>query len=165
MKRAIHLYWQATCAPAVDSVAQNLATFFPVTVDFAAVKEPPLQAFDTARGQYDADWLLRELPELDANNADKPLVLWLIKEDISCAGCDYLYGAAGNNAALVSAARTGFGENLLKEVCHEVGHLFGLEHCSDSCFMHASSNKRQLEVKPLRLCDECGSRVALQSNL
>ena len=147
MQREIHFYWQEACASAAQSVAETLKSIFPVNVIMAAALEPTRQAFDTSRGQYDAAWLLRELPGPDA--------IWLIKEDLTYTGHDFLYGAARLGFAVVSSARIGFGEDLHKEACHELGHLLGLEHCSNSCLMNPSQNKRKLAAKPLLLCPAC----------
>ena len=151
MKKIVHLYWQEECFKEVEEVAKVLQTHFPATVIAKGVREPSRRAFDTARGNYDAFYLLRELPETE-------LVLWLIKEDISYAGYDFLYGAAWQSAAVVSAARIGFSENLQKEACHEFGHLLGLEHCKNSCLMGVSSDLSKLSAKPLSLCEECSSQ-------
>ena len=168
VKRTVRLYWQEACAHAVPAVTQALTVHFPVVIVLAAAQEPTHQAFDTSRGQYDAAYLLQELPETvfdDGNNpsTETPLILWLIEEDISYIGRDYLYGTAWRNLAVVSTVRIGFGEDLLKEVCHEIGHLFGLEHCFNSCLMSTSSSRRQLAAKPMLLCSECSSRI-LKSN-
>jgi predicted Zn-dependent protease len=166
MNRTVRLYWQKWCAEAVPAVTQTLREHFPVNVIPAAALEPTILAFDTARGQYDAVYLLRELPEYDLfrvfGSIELPLAIWLVNEDISYTNHDYLYGATLRNLAVVSAARTGFGENLHKEVCHETGHLFGLEHCRNACVMSTSSERRQLAAKPLQLCSVCYGRVTKQ---
>ena len=155
MKKTIRLYWQEICAPVISEVEQVLSAYFPLDVALAGAREPSAHAFDTARGQYDAEYLLKELDEAESENTDEALSLWLIEEDISCAGYDYLYGAAGHATAVVSAARTGFGENLHKEVCHETGHLFGLDHCHDSCVMNTSPGPGKLGGKPTSFCVGC----------
>ena len=159
--KTLLLYWQEACSQLIPAAAQALTAQFPLTVVPAAVQEPSLEAFDTARFQYDAAWLLRELPQSKhPHESETPLALWLIKEDISYSGHDYLHGAAWRNLALVSTARLGSAENLHKELCHEAGHLFGLEHCSRPCLMNGSSSQRQLNAKPLHLCIECSSILA-----
>ena len=163
MKKKVFLYWQETCTPAVYDVTKALRDLFPVDVVLAAAREPTCHAFDTARGQFDAFCLLRELPEPvisgDGGSIFGAFTLWLIEADISYAAHDYLYGAAWRHVAVVSAARIGFGENLLKEACHELGHLFGLEHCPNPCLMSASGSLQQLKDKPMSLCLGCASRL------
>ena len=155
MKKTIMLYWQEECSHAVLPAHKALTDFFPLTVISAGVKEPDFRSFDTARGQYDALYLLREIALADRGGKDVILVLWLIAEDISFPGYDYLHGAAKGNSAVVSTARTGFGENLRKEVCHEAGHMLGLKHCPNPCVMNTSPDQRRLDNKPMIFCGEC----------
>lgn len=43
-----------------------------------------------------------------------------------------------------------------KEAIHEVGHLFGLIHCSDvNCVMHLSSSINDIDVKSSSFCNHC----------
>jgi len=155
MKRKIHLYWQETCARAVQDAVLTLGTHFPLDVVLEGEKKPDPAAFDTARGQYDAEYLLRGLASPDGSETENELFLWLIGEDIGYPGFGYLYGAAVKNTAIVSAARTGFGVDLQKEVCHETGHMFGLDHCKNQCVMNSSSGGRRLAKKPVRFCAGC----------
>jgi archaemetzincin len=148
------LYWQPVCEHAVCDVAQALSDIFPVKTIIAASLEPTKNSFDTARGQFDAAYLLREIPD------DGALALWVVDVDISYHGYGYLYGVSRGNLAVVSSARTGSVENLRKEACHEVGHLFGLAHCSNTCLMRTSRDLRELEEKPLRLCFSCAAATA-----
>jgi len=152
MKKKMLLFWQESCAHAVLDVTITLRANFPFEVSAAGIKEPPAEAFDTARSRYDALYLLGEL------ECGSP-ALWLLSEDISYAGYEYLYGACLGNAAVVSSARTGYGENLHKEICHEAGHLSGLEHCPNPCVMNTSPDKRRLFDKPMIFCADCSWRL------
>lgn len=49
---------------------------------------------------------------------------------------------------------------LLKESIHELGHTFGLIHCSDYlCVMHSSTGVEEIDVKTERLCESCRSKL------
>jgi predicted Zn-dependent protease len=49
-----------------------------------------------------------------------------------------------------------FLRRLIKLSLHELGHTFGLEHCSeDSCLMGFSSNLEKLDQKDTAFCDYC----------
>ena len=156
MKTTISLFWQDLCAPSVDSVAWALETVFPVCVVLESARQPSRQAFDTACGRYDALYLLNELPE--------QLSLWLVAEDISYPGYGCLFGAALRNSTVVSSARIGFGKNLQKEACHELGHLLGLGHCPNPCIMNKSRNPQKLSSKPMALCPECAAQTSNNEN-
>jgi len=52
-------------------------------------------------------------------------------------------------------------ERLTKEVLHEMGHTFGLVHCSEQkCAMSLSTHIRMVDTKSERYCDRCGLQLA-----
>ena len=76
------------------------------------------------------------------------------------------------NCALVSLARLkeeAYGmparlellrERLLKEAVHELGHTFGLRHCSDwQCVMTSSHAVERMDVKGTEFCGNCARVV------
>ncbi len=48
-----------------------------------------------------------------------------------------------------------FKRRLLKGVLHEVGHGFGLEHCSNDCVMNSPSSMEEWDSLFLGYCDSC----------
>jgi archaemetzincin len=51
-------------------------------------------------------------------------------------------------------------ERLLKEAAHELGHTFGLRHCSDwECVMSSSHGVERLDVKGAEFCAACRKPV------
>lgn len=58
-----------------------------------------------------------------------------------------------------------FRERLLKEALHELGHAWGLFHCSaPECVMHFSNALADTDRKEHRFCDRCrGELVALRA--
>ena len=48
-----------------------------------------------------------------------------------------------------------------KLVVHEIGHMFGLEHCIRyECDMNGSNHLRELDSQPLHLCPDCLRKLA-----
>jgi len=137
----------------VDTIDTQLSRMFSCRVIPKGEKEPSKEALDSYRRQYDVRYLVKELPSENPS-------LWVMVVDIADANHMYLYGAASKTAAVVSAFHSGDGVNLLKEACHEAGHLFGLEHCSQECVMRPSRSIFQLERKKLTLCENCRSKLS-----
>ena len=49
----------------------------------------------------------------------------------------------------------------LKVLVHEVGHTFGLEHCTEfECAMNGSNSMRETDQQPLHLCPPCLRKLA-----
>jgi predicted Zn-dependent protease len=49
--------------------------------------------------------------------------------------------------------------SLAKEAIHEVGHVLGLNHCSDNCVMNLSKSEEEVRRKPSSLCPSCSTRL------
>ena len=134
----------------------------------------PAKAFDPARNQYNASIILNEIRKAKSSGAIK--ALGIINKDIFSMGLNYVFGQAilGGCCGVISLTRLHIGvagyagrklffERLDKEAVHELGHTFGLQHCSDpKCVMVFSSNIADTDRKSTDFCDKCG-RPAVSS--
>ncbi|MDN5345416.1 MAG: hypothetical protein PWQ18_1530 [Clostridia bacterium] len=151
------LYWQTGTAALLATVKEQVEAVFPaVKCTPLAPLEPPAAGWDTFRGQYDVHCLLDvcQLP------AGYDLVLWLVQVDIGDPWHSYLFGAASQRKAVVSAARLVSQEDIGKEAGHEIGHLLGLSHCRNECLMRPSRTSRGVQGKMGRLCSPCQGVLA-----
>ncbi len=48
-----------------------------------------------------------------------------------------------------------FRMRLFKGILHEIGHSFGLEHCSNECVMNPPKNLEEWDIRPPTYCDRC----------
>jgi len=68
------------------------------------------------------------------------------------------YGLPPNPEVLLGRA--------LRELWHELGHLFGLAHCRDAaCVMSSSHSVEQVDVKDECFCGACYARVSAHPDL
>ena len=139
----------------------------------------PRQAFDPSRDQYVAHKILSTIKEKTdslANSSLIPLdvlyhprakVIALIPADGYVRGMNFIFGLAevGGRFGMVflsrlAGSRSLFSERTLKEVLHELGHLIGLDHCSNpACVMSFSNTLADTDAKEAAFCDECLSKV------
>jgi len=140
--------------------------------DLRVASGPPEEALDRKREQYSSTKILRWIVTTLASGSNK--VLGITDVDLFIPVLTYVFGEAQvrGAAAVVSLARLRFTYNqrpaspplmearLLKECLHELGHTFGLVHCSDSvCLMSRSNSVLDVDRKGARLCRDCRQRL------
>jgi archaemetzincin len=129
----------------------------------------PSFALDAVRQQYNSNRILKELIETCPPDALK--VLGVTSVDLFSPIFSYVFGEAqfGGRGAVVSADRLrgdGAGSKddscpplinrLEKECLHELGHTFGLRHCTDpDCLMHYSVGVECADRKFAFFCPAC----------
>jgi archaemetzincin len=123
-----------------------------------------------SRHQTDACVLLETIDIFKQRQGIRNHVLLVTGNDIFSPGISSLFGLArpSAGAAVVSTARlsnefygrTGSEEDLIdrtvKESAHEIGHLFGLDHCmAPECIMHNPLTLDDLDRKKRWFCSDC----------
>lgn len=151
-----------------DSVEAAVAYFDAVKLLRVITLTLPREAFSEAKGRYDASAILKDLkcrPELSRYAC----VLSLTDRDIFVPGSEYVFGVAelGGRVMIVSTKRLKsssehvFKQRVFKEFLHEIGHLFGLDHCNDpSCVMSFSETVADVDDKSFDFCASCKEKLA-----
>ncbi len=131
---------------------------------------PPQNVFNPYRSQYVADKLLEHIVRSYRRNAENLLFL-LADVDAYVYGLNFVFGIALPfiNAAAVFLPRLRYladsaklRERVRKEVLHELGHIFGLEHCTVSgCVMNFSNTVFEVDAKKPAFCWRCASKLRL----
>jgi archaemetzincin len=136
------------------------------------ISEIPKHLFDAKRNQYLSDHLLSWLQQtLKPSNGTK--LLAVCSFDAYFGNYNFCFGEAiiGGRVAAVYLQRlllhdgNGDGDNkvrsllqdrLIKEAIHELGHTFGLRHCSlGSCIMYKSKTILDTDIKRREFCKIC----------
>lgn len=132
----------------------------------------PAASYNPRRRQYRGDALIAALRVLPCPAAER--VLGLTDADCYAPGLNFIFGQATLNGreAFVALPRLRqcfyglskdlalFRQRALKEAVHELGHTWGLSHCSDShCVMHFSNTLHDTDVKEADLCLQCRGRL------
>lgn len=135
----------------------------------------PAKFYDSKRKQYHSTSILKEL--LGNLPKDALKAIGIVPFDLFIPILTFVFGEAQLNGkvAMVSTARLEQGfyglpsnqplllRRLIKEVKHELGHTFGLLHCSErSCVMSLATNVIDVDRKGLVFCDTCEG--SLQEN-
>jgi archaemetzincin len=130
----------------------------------------PVDAFDPRRQQHSSTRILRWL--LTTRPAEAHKTLAITDADLFIPILTFVFGEAqlDGHAAVVSTARLGEGlgpmtpvrvlrARLVKECVHELGHTFGLIHCTrPRCVMSRSVNVNDVDAKAAALCQDCRAR-------
>jgi archaemetzincin len=150
------------------SLRTALAKFLLLPVRILRPKPLPLKTYHPTRDQYNAIQLLEFI--LDDVETGAFRVLGVTAKDLCIPILTFVFGDAQLNgrAAIVSlfrprgdadgilTPRPVYLRRLIKLSLHELGHTFGLEHCSEAgCLMGFSSNLEKLDKGDIALCDYC----------
>jgi len=130
----------------------------------------PEDAFDARRNQYFCPLIMNTLRSFIELGHKDDKVLGIADVDLYVHGLNFVFGQAelGGHFAVISLTRLRqsyyglaedtkiFQERTIKEAVHELGHVYGLEHCPDSiCVMHFSNSLEDTDRKKTTFCSRC----------
>jgi len=154
-------------------ITNAAAEWFPLPTKRLNGLSIPASAFDPKRKQYESVEIMRMLAQNAPSDATR--MLGVTGVDLCIPMLSFLFGQAqlDGRIAVVSLCRLQqefYGlpphddvlrERLTKEVLHEMGHTFGLVHCSEQkCAMSLSTHIGMVDTKSEHYCDRCGSQLA-----
>ena len=157
---------------ALQWVEGAAAEWFPLPVRRMDPLPIPEGAYDPKRKQYQSVEIMKTLAQFAPSGIGR--ILGVTNADLSIPMLTFLFGQAQLNGpiAVVSLCRLhqefyGLPANLdllreraVKEVLHELGHTFGLPHCSDpKCPMSLATHIQIVDAKSERYCARCGMQL------
>ncbi|HEV2469211.1 MAG TPA: archaemetzincin [Candidatus Sulfotelmatobacter sp.] len=159
-------------ATALDWIESAAAEWFPLPIRRLAALPIPERAFDEKRRQYQSVEIMKVLSQIVPRDASR--ILGVMDVDLAIPMLSFLFGQAqfDGPVAVVSLCRLHqefYGlppqesllrERTVKEVLHELGHTFGLVHCSESaCAMSLATHIQLVDAKAEQYCARCGSQL------
>lgn len=159
-------------AGALDWIENASAEWFPLPVRRLPAVPVPKAAYDAGRGQYQSVEIMKMLAQAAPRDAAR--VLGITDVDLAIPMLSFLFGQAQFDGpiAVVSLRRLHqefYGlpaqdqllrERTVKEALHELGHTFGLVHCSEPrCAMSLATHIELVDAKAEQYCARCGLRL------
>jgi predicted Zn-dependent protease len=163
-------------------LTSHLASIFDALITI--ITDPPqldssMASFNEQRNQLNSDKLLRWLTTSIMNNTKsydpgETIILGICNIDAYLRGLNFVFGQASLTEGVAAiylprlrqesyglgADRSIFIERVLKEATHEVGHVFGLDHCPKrSCVMHFSNSLADTDRKAKDFCNMCTNKL------
>ena len=154
-------------------LAESIEEQFGLPVTITPNLAPPLYALDPVRQQYNSNMILKRL--LDESSPEAIKILGITDVDLFNPIFSFVFGEAqfkGKCAVVSSYRLRGNPEHVLppgcppllnrleKEAIHELGHTFGLRHCSDpDCVMKYSVGLACADRKFSFFCPACRELV------
>jgi len=150
-----------------------IAKSFHVDVDLKECTMDMSRFYNPGRRQYNADHIM----EATTSRAPKGYLKYmsLFRGDLYIPILTYIFGQAQLNgqfgiASLFRLRNELYGlpedyelmlERFTKVVIHELGHTFGLIHCTHPvCIMRSSTYVEDLDQKENRFCRDCSEKLA-----
>lgn len=127
---------------------------------------------DKERQQYNAIKIMESFPNVETGKQ-----ILLADVDLFIPIFTFVFGLAklGGRTGIVSMHRLNnkyyglpedrklLSERTVKEIIHELGHLFGLKHCENyNCVMASSSVVEELDTKSAIYCNSCKNIIQLK---
>ena len=159
-------------ARTLDWIENATAEWFPFPIRRLPALSIPEGAYDARRGQYQSVEIMKMLAQHVPRDASR--ILGVTDVDLAIPMLTFLFGQAQFDGpiAVVSLCRLHqefYGlpeqedllrERTVKEVLHELGHTFGLAHCSEpSCAMSLATHIELVDAKAEQYCARCGLQL------
>ncbi len=157
---------------------KELEKRFNVQVCIGKELEDPNYAYRKTRRQYHSTRILKHIHNLKLSGYDR--ILGIADVDLFVPELTFVFGEADirKKVALISLTRLRqefyslpedialFNKRVIIEAVHELGHTYGLRHCTNrNCVMFFSSTLDDTDYKGPTLCDTCTKAINNEKKL
>jgi archaemetzincin len=159
----------------LEMIVQDIEQEFQLPVKIREGHLDLSEFFDANRKQYDGNRLLSEIE--DKYSSDTYKTLGLFSVDLYIPILTYIFGQAFLNgrsgiASIHRLKNERYGirgdkavliDRFRKEAIHELGHMFGLIHCTNPvCVMRSSTYVEDIDQKNHLFCTSCRLKLFVQ---
>lgn len=155
----------------MERLKVDLEKIFNRELNIGKAMPDPDYAFDKRRDQYLSTTILNTI--MKQKEYDKyEKVLGVVDHDLYVPQLNFVFGEASKGAAIISLTRLRQGfyglpedkelfyKRVLTEAVHELGHTFGLSHCSNPrCVMFFSNTLADTDRKGYEFCLRCKKKL------
>jgi archaemetzincin len=157
-------------SPLFESLRLAVEDTFGIKTGIMTQMPLPSSAYDPNRAQYCSSYILQCLHLHMPPDATR--LLAITGADLYVPQFNYVFGQAtvDGNVSIISTHRLRsdfYGEppnkalleeRAVKEAVHELGHTFGLRHCTNpDCVMHFSNKVEDTDRKTAKFYDDCAN--------
>jgi archaemetzincin len=160
----------------LQAVKEALPESLPMVarIEILPAEKIPEAAHNTSRSQHDAEAILDDISSRLKIAVGNESALIITDVDLYSRDLNFVFGVADTPraAAIMSLARLKnefyglpadrrlFIERAVKEALHELGHAWGIKHCSNpKCVMYFSNTLQDTDRKRARFCHECSKTL------
>ncbi len=161
----------------VEAIKDSIPANLPVAVKVEILPEDKLadSAYDSARRQYNAQAVLDDIHQRLNLDIRVDTALIIVDTDLYSPELNFVFGLADMNkkTCIISLSRLRnefynlkpnnklFLERAVKEAIHELGHVWGLAHCtSPRCAMYFSNSLPDTDRKRSLPCVACRNKLS-----
>ena len=157
-------------ADGLELLVEYLEIAFASEVTIRPPLDPPAGSYNTRYGQYDANAILDGMIHSEEVERIEHLNIAVTSRDMYAGQLAFVFGFADyvHHVGVISLSRLGgekdaelFRRRLLKLGRHEVGHMYGMAHCTNpECVMRGTLSRTEMDATPLNLCPSCAAKLA-----
>jgi archaemetzincin len=156
----------------LEKLAADLERTFERKAEISRIPLDLEFAYNPERKQYHSSTILERLRRMGPEDCGR--TLGIVDVDLYVPDLNFVFGEANvvTKTAVIAKERlkpeyyglaedpTLLGERILKESVHELGHTYGLGHCSDrKCVMHFSNGLADTDFKSSSFCESCKGKL------
>jgi len=155
----------------LEKLRNKLEIIFKKEVIIGRGMPEPIYALNEKRNQYLSTAIVRSMMK-QKEYAQYEKVLGVVDYDLYVPELNFVFGEAGRKAAVISLTRLRqgfyglpedknlFHKRILTEAVHELGHTYGLIHCTNPrCVMFFSNSLVDTDRKGFEFCERCSKQI------